>query len=296
MTSPTPPIEVAFDVSNRLGEGPIWDHRIGELVWVDIDAGELWSGPPGGPARVVVTVDGDLAAVALGPDSAYLLAIDTDVMHFHPETGAMRMVDRVAVDGTRLNDGAVDSSGRWWIGSMALDHGPGRASLYRLSVDGRDEVLTGVGISNGIGWSADGTRMYYTDTLTRRVDVFDYDLADGTAHGRRPFVTIDETAGYPDGLMVDDEDRIWVALWSGSAVRCYDRSGALVHHLRLPVSNPTSCAFGGESLTTLYVTSARADESSPEPLAGCVLGIAHIGRGRPEPEARVEPTAAAPER
>lgn len=291
MTSPATRIDVAFEVTNQLGEGPVWDHRVAELVWVDIDAGQLWSGPPGGEPRIVVAVDGALAAVALGPDSTYLLAIDTDVARFDPDTRAMHVLDRIAAEGTRLNDGAVDSAGRWWIGSMALDHGPGKGSLYRLSIDGVDVMLTGAGISNGIGWSADGTRMYYTDTLTQRVDVFDYDLAAGTVRGRRPFVTIDDAAGHPDGLMVDDEDRVWVALWGGAAIRCYDRSGALVHHLSLPVSNPTSCAFGGEDLSTLYVTSARQTGTSPKPLDGCVLGIADLGRGRLEAQGRVEPAS-----
>ena len=140
MTAPAPSIEVAFDVGNQLGEGPLWDHRVAELVWVDIDAGQLWSGPAGGPARIVVSVDGALAAVALGTGFHLSPRDRYGCRAFRSRDRRDELVDRFAADGTRLNDGAVDGAGRWWIGSMALDHGPGKGSLYRLAADGRDEV------------------------------------------------------------------------------------------------------------------------------------------------------------
>ena len=283
----TPTVETAFAVGNQLGEGPLWDHRVEELVWVDIAAGELWSGAPGEAPRILTTVEGALATVALGPNSTYLLAIDRSLVRFDPHAHEVTVLERLGADGTRLNDGAVDAAGRWWIGSMGLDHGPGKGSLYRLTVDGHTDVLSSIGISNGIDWSSDGTRMYFTDTLTRRIDVFDYDLATGTASDRRPFATIEDAAGYPDGLIVDDDNRVWVALWDGGAIRCYDRTGALVHDLELPVSRPTSCAFGGSGMTTLFVTSASGPDVTHEPSAGNVFGINDLGRGRPSPEASI---------
>lgn len=290
----TTTFNVAFDVKNALGESPLWDRRIGRLIWVDIRAGKLWSGGVDGSARVLAEVDGDLAAVALAADGNYLLAVDQDLVLLDPASSTTGAPVRLAADGTRCNDGAVDAAGRFWIGSMAHDHGPGRASLWCVSDGGADEVLAGVGISNGIDWSGDRRRMYWTDTLTRRIDVFDFDVDSGTASNRRPFVEIVDTDGYPDGLTVDEDDRIWVAIWNGAAIRCYDADGTMVHDLDLPVRWPTSCAFGGDGFDTLFVTSSAngPDEAEldtdvgAELHAGAIFCATGLARGRPANEAR----------
>lgn len=282
-----PRVDVAFPTRHSLGEGPLWDHRTGELVWVDIDRGQLWTARPGGEPRLLIEVDGDLASVALAKDGRYLLAVDRDIVRFDPRTATLGDRHPLAALGTRCNDGAVDAAGRLWMGSMDPDHGPGLGSLFRVAAD-TTEVLTSVGISNGVGWSGDDRHMYYTDTLTRTIDVFDFDAVSGNASGRRPLAVVEDAAGYPDGLTVDVDGRVWVALWDGGAIRCYEPDGVVAHHVPLPVSRPTSCTFGGPDLTTLYVTTASGSltESAraAEPLAGAVLSLGGLARGLPAHE------------
>lgn len=282
-----PRVEVAFDTRHSLGESPLWDHRTNELVWVDIDRGQLWSARPADEPRLLLEVDGDLACVTLASNGRYLLAVDRDIVRFDPVTATLDEPLPLAAAGTRCNDGAADAAGRLWMGSMDPDHGPGRGSLFRVA-DETTEVLTAIGISNGIGWSADNRRMYYTDTLTRTVDVFDFDVGSGDATRRRPLAVVEDTAGYPDGLTVDADGRVWVVLWDGGAIRCYEPDGALAQHLALPVSRPTSCTFGGPDLATLYITTASGSLTdsarAAEPLAGAVLQISGVAHGLPAHE------------
>jgi sugar lactone lactonase YvrE len=158
------------------------------------------------------------------------------------------------------------------------------SGLYRVDPDRHvHTVAEGVGISNGLGWSADVTRMYYIDTPTLRVDMFDYDA--GTAVDRRPLVDVPLGSGYPDGMTVDSEDHLWVAFWDGWCVRRYDPDGDLVRTVELPVARPTSCAFGGARLDELYVTTASRDLSEADRAAqahaGAVLVVDAGVTGRP---------------
>lgn len=158
----------------------------------------------------------------------------------------------------RMNDGACDPQGRFWAGTMAHDESPGAGVLYRLELDGRcTTVRAALTSSNGIGWSPDGTAMYLSDSGTGTIERFDFDGAIGDIVGRRVIVEIAEPGVAPDGLTVDAEGGIWVALWDGGAVRCYTSEGSLVATVPVPVDRPTSCAFGGPDLTTLFITTAR---------------------------------------
>lgn len=165
---------------------------------------------------------------------------------------------------------------------MRYDEATGGGTLSRLTGDGTAAtVLPDVTVSNGTGWSPDGRLMYYIDTPTRRVDVFDHD-ADGV-RDRRPLVEIEEGAGFPDGLTVDADGCVWVALWDGGAVRRYTPAGELDRVITLPTPRTTACAFGGAALTDLYVTTARVGLPSPHPVAGSLLVIPDAGQGLPQP-------------
>ncbi len=146
-------------------------------------------------------------------------------------------------------------------------------------------MVTGVGISNGIDWSLDGTRMYYVDSLAQSIDLFDFDVRLGQIANRRLFVAIDPAAGCPDGLTVDAEGAVWLALWGGSAIHRYLPDGTLDRVLRLPVTHPTTCAFGGPDLRDLYITSAviklSDEERRRQPLGGAVLRHRPGVAGRP---------------
>jgi sugar lactone lactonase YvrE len=237
-------VDIYVDARARLAEGPRWDAEAGVLLWVDIERGEVHRG------EEVLRFDERVGCVAPVAGGGLLVATARRLV-----LEGATVAEFPHADDLRANDGVCDDRGRLWVGTMAVDERDGDAALYRF--DGRLElILEGVGLSNGIGWSPDRTRMYYVDSLTQRVDVFDYD---GDVANRRPFVTIDRDDGIPDGLAVDDEGGVWVALWDGACVRRYDEDGRLAEELAIPGRNVTACCFGGVDGRSLFVTTAEPD-------------------------------------
>jgi sugar lactone lactonase YvrE len=177
--------------------------------------------------------------------------------------------------GTTLNDARCDARGRLWAGTVSPDwreHSDG--SLYRVDVDWTaTRVLSSVGASNGLGWSPDGETLYYVDSATRRVDAFEYDVDAGRISNRHTFASL-ELDGYPDGLCVDVEGGVWVAVAHGGVICRYEPSGRLDEVLRLPVGAVTSCTFGGQTLDTLYITTSAdidAELGNSNKAAGCLF-------------------------
>jgi len=277
---------VASATPGLLTEGPRWHAERGELLWVDILGQKLHRGRPavsGGLDSVeTYTLDRPVGAVA--PTSGgYLLAAGTGFLHLS-EAGVTRELAQPEAGRTdvRMNDGACDPQGRFWAGTMAYDESPGAGVLYRLELDGScTPVLSGLTISNGIGWSPDGTTMYLADSGTGCVDAFEFDGATGTLSGRRTLISVGEARAVPDGLTVDGEGAIWLALWGGGTVQRHAPDGSLLARLPLPVDRPTSCAFGGDGLATLFVTTARTglDEAAlaRQPAAGQVFRFDDVG-------------------
>ena len=263
------------------GEGPFWDSRVGRLLFVDMLAGVVveWD-TVNAPKRHVV---GDVAAVVRArAGGGYVLAVERGFAFADGDLGVVETLPEVFEDRTaRMNDGGCDPQGRFYCGSMAYDFTAGAGSLYRLDVDlGVERVLAGVTISNGLQWSRDGSTVYYSDTGTGRVDVFDFDATTGAFSGRRPFVTVDGAKGAPDGLAIDEEDGLWVALWGGGAVHRYDSLGSLSEVVELPVPKVTACAFGGDDGRTLYITTSRDGLSAGEvPEAGALFSTRSPVRG-----------------
>jgi len=178
-------------------------------------------------------------------------------------------------DNVRMNEGGCDPDGRFYCGSMAYDQRLGAGALYRLDPDGSVRVvLENVTISNGLEWSPDGSRAYYNDTPTQRIDVFDYDNESGLT-GRRPFAEVPAESGGPDGLTVDEEGGVWVALYGGGAVRRYTPEGMLDEVIEVPVKQVTACTFGGSDLDQLFITTSREDlKPGEDPLAGSLFRAA----------------------
>jgi sugar lactone lactonase YvrE len=255
----------------ELGEGPFYDDRTGRAGWVDVPGHRvLWRdlstgatgewATPGDVGAAVPRREGGLALLlADGPalaDATGMIESRID----HPGVGAAVPV--------RCNDAKADPAGRLWFGTMAYDMSPGAGRLYRLDpVDGATPVtVLEVSVSNGLGWSPDGARMYYIDTPTHRVDVFDYDLASGAVEGRRTFV--DVAPGRPDGLCVDAEGGVWVALWGSGSVRRYTPDGELEREVTVPTPYTTSCAFVGADLDLLIITTAAVRRAAGTPEGG----------------------------
>ncbi len=259
-----------------LGEGPVWDERRGELVRVDI-SGRLvhrWN-PSTGEATSFAT-PGDVGAVVLCEDGALLVAVECELWKVD-DTGAWTWLAEVEDEpGVRFNDCRADPRGRLWAGT--IHRKPGQAGLYRLDPGSQlTLVLPERTISNGIGWSLDGSTMYYIDSMTQRIAEFDYDVATGRLGDQRVFAGIEPVDGLPDGLVVDAEGGVWVCLFGGGRIRRYLPNGVLDREIELPLTNPTCPAFGCADLRTLYITTARhrlsAEQLIREPLAGAVLQL-----------------------
>ncbi|PKV83570.1 SMP-30/gluconolactonase/LRE family protein [Streptomyces sp. TLI_146] len=271
--------DVAVRASAELGEGPTWDPATGRLIWVDILASRIHTYEPGSGRRTVMATEQHVGAAKPRAGGGLVVNLRDGVGLYGPD-GAFSWLLRDPVPGRRGNDAAVAPDGALWAGTMRYDETPGGGSLTRIAGDGATTALPGpVSVSNGTAWSPDGRLMYYVDSPTRRIDVFDYDGQ--LAHERRPFAVIESGSGFPDGLTVDADGGIWVALWDGAAVRRYDPDGTLGLVVELPVRRPTACAFGGPDLTDLYITTARTGLRQPHPLSGSLLVLPGMGRGMP---------------
>ncbi|MCF2531143.1 SMP-30/gluconolactonase/LRE family protein [Yinghuangia soli] len=264
-----------------LGEGPTWDPAAQHLLWVDILGSRIHTFDPASGRTGELTTDQHVGAVK--PRAAGgLVANLRDGVGLYDVHGDFTWLLHRPVPGRRGNDAAIGPDGALWAGTMRYDEAPGGGSLFRVTADGSaDTVLDGVTVSNGIAWSGDHRLMYYVDSPTRRIDVFTY--ADGHAYERRPWVEIEPGAGFPDGITVDADGAVWVALWDGAAVRRYTPDGRLDRTVDLPVLRPTACAFGGVGLNDLYITTARTGIADPHPLCGSLLVIGDAGHGLPQP-------------
>ncbi|GAA2270137.1 SMP-30/gluconolactonase/LRE family protein [Streptomyces hawaiiensis] len=273
--------EVAVRAEAELGEGPTWDAATGRLLWIDILGSRLHTYDPATGRRTLRRTEQHIGAVKPRAGGGLVLNLRDGVGLLDPD-GTFRWLHHEPVPGRRANDAAVAPDGALWAGTMRYDEAPGGGTLSRVTGDGTAEVvLDDVAVSNGTGWSPDGRLMYYVDSPTRRLDVFDY--ADGRISGRRTLAEIEESAGFPDGLTVDAEGCVWVALWQGSAVRRYTPDGELDRVIELPVPLVTACAFGGDGLTDLYVTTARVGLTEPPALAGSLFVVPGAGKGLAQP-------------
>ena len=264
------------------GEGPVWDAAAGALRWVDMMRGDVLTLTPAG---LVERQHVSQVAAALRPRAGGGLVVATErgfvLLDDAGQPGPVRaaFTDRRC----RMNDGGTDRQGRFLCGSMAYDMTTPCGALYRLDPGGGVAVvLEQVTISNGIAWSPGGDQMYYIDSATQRVDVFDYLANDGSLARRRPLIEISPDLGMPDGLALDAEGGVWVALWRGRAVHRYGPDGRLEAVVDLPASQVTACTFGGPDLDELYITTSRLDlPAGDQPAAGSLFRVSPGVRGLP---------------
>jgi len=266
-----------IDAKSQLGEGAIWNNIEKKLYWIDIE-GKLFNvfDPltninksydtlkrigtvvPVDASQVLVALEDGLAAINLANGSiTYLL--DTDIHLTHNK---------------RFNDGKCDHEGRLWVGTYSMSGIKGVSALYCItdSFD-MEEKISDVSISNGIAWNEDGSLMYYIDTPTGQVVQYDFDRKSGNIANKKTIITIPKEQGEPDGMTIDSDGMLWVALWDGFGVgRFNPLTGEMIQKIDVPVPKVTSCAFGGDNLDILYITSARVemteDELEKYPLSG----------------------------
>ena len=281
-----PDVEVVVNTRAVTGEGPVWDAGRKCLCWVDIPGKRYHEFEPASGHDRVVDVDRYIGAIALRENGGMIAAVHDGVATFDRERGAFEMMVPIESDkpGNRMNDALCDPAGRFWAGTMGLMAEPDAGALYRVDADlSVTTMLSPVTISNGMGWSPDGATMYYIDSPKRCVDVFDFDVAAGTISHRDQIAI--EGKGIPDGMTVDSEGYLWVALYGGGCVRRYSPKGELDMTVEIPVSQVTSCGFGGDDLADLYITTASnrmtTEQLAAQPLAGSLF------RCRPGPTGRL---------
>ncbi len=262
-------MELVIDSQSELGEGALWNYKTGELLWINITGNILNFYNPGTGNNKEMFTGQMIGTVVPEESGKVLVALKNGFYQLDPQTGSKKLIANPEenIPTNRFNDGKCDPSGRFWAGTMDLEIRPGLGALYRLDPDSTvHKMIDKVGISNGIVWSQDYKKMYYIDSPTQKVVVYDYDNETGEISNAKVAIEIPVETGLPDGMTIDAEGNLWIALYGGSAVGCWNpESGKLLRKLDVPAKNVTSCAFGDEDLETLYITTAR-QETSPEEL------------------------------
>lgn len=272
-----------------LGEGPVWLPDSKQLVWVDIEGMRIHLFTPGTGEKQAIEVKERISAIVPAEDGRLVCAMQSGLYFLKIQDEHLEQIAAPESDKpeNRFNDGKCDPAGRFWAGTMPLVGSEPVGALYRLNQDGSvHRMLTGVRCSNGLAWSPDAASMYFIDTYTRRIDRFDYDVMTGSIGNRRTVAHIPPEQGLPDGMTIDAEGMLWVAFWGGSCVaRFHPDTGEWLQRIELPVSQVTSCCFGGDGQEELYITSARTglseEQLSKEPLAGSVFRYVPGVRGLP---------------
>ena len=281
-------VDRILEVQNSLGEGPLWDHRVLALYWVDIPEQKIFRYFPSTGSWDVYDVSLPVSVMGIMASGGFILGTSKGFATWNPDNGMMEFIADPEDDQpeSRFNDGAVDRQGRFWAGTYSKKTS---TTLYRLDADHTIHIMeTGITVCNGIGWSPDNKTMYFTDTRRRLIYAYDFDVKTGSVDNRRPFVHTPEADDVPDGLTVDNEGFVWSARFGGWKVVRYDPGGKIEREIKLPVKYPTSCTFGGEGLSDLYITTCRSyvpeEHLKEQPLAGDLFLLRTDFRGIENPE------------
>jgi D-xylono/L-arabinono-1,4-lactonase len=289
----SPELERVANYHCVVGENPLWNADEGRIYWADIDTGRLFRADHRSLQHECFYRGPVVGGFSLQADGSLLL-FEEDRIATLDGSGRRRVLQQgIDPDMRRFNDVIADPEGRVFAGSIGKSLTSG--GLYRVERDGSVAlVLKETGIANGMGFSADLRRFYWTSSTPRRIFVFDYRGEDGALSNRRLFYEADESAGTPDGLTLDAADGVWSAHWGGSAVLRLGPEGGVLARVAFPVSRVSSLAFGGPELDCMYVTTAGGAGASPgakpaegEPEAGTLYRVRGVARGRPEFRSRV---------
>ncbi|MGE0746373.1 MAG: SMP-30/gluconolactonase/LRE family protein [Rhodospirillales bacterium] len=284
--------EVVAAANNRdvTGESPLWSPAEAALYWVDIRRPAVWRLDPATGAQASWTMPCEVGSIGLRARGGLIVALRSGLHALDTATGALGLLvdPEPRRSANRLNDGKVDPAGRFWVGTVQDPDPQPVGRLYRIGGDlAVTAVADGIAMPNALAFSRDGRRMYFADSFTRRIDVYDFDRATGAVANRRTFATVPDGQGLPDGATVDAEDCLWNARIGGWGIDRYDPDGRLMRTIRLPTERPTSVGFGGPDLATLYITTgtARLDAAAlaAQPLAGALLALDPGVRGLAEP-------------
>ncbi|MEX2415008.1 MAG: SMP-30/gluconolactonase/LRE family protein [Paenibacillaceae bacterium] len=279
---------------NMLGEGPVWDEKLNELFWVDIDGRKLHRYRPSDGKTAEYSFEQKIGCALPAEDGSWVVALEDGFYRFDLDSGSSLLIVHTqdANLKNRLNDGKCDPTGRIWAGTMSSKW-QRDGNLYTLEANDKFTLrLPGVVCSNGLAWNAEATTMYYIDSFERIVHAFDYDAATGNISNQRAAITYPEgEAGGPDGMSIDSEGMLWIGHWGGWQVgRWNPHTGEKLATVKLPVNNVTSCAFGGEHLDELYITTSitgnDGNDMNEQPLAGGLFRVKLDVKGLPVQRAK----------
>lgn len=274
------------DTRAILGEGPVW--HAGKLIWVDIEGCQVLVHDPATARDEVIGLPERIGCVWPCAGSERLVCgLQSGFAFLDLANGKLEAIADPESDlpETRFNDGKCDPLGRFWAGTMDMEEQRAIGSLYMLGADLQPRRRWGdITVANGLAWDPDGVTFYYIDSPTREVAAFDYDAETGDISNRRVIIPIPQGEGFPDGMTIDRDGKLWIALWQGWGVVRYDpKTGERLGKIDLPVEKATSCTFGGENLDELYITSARIglDDAALEaqPSAGGLFKVKPGAKG-----------------
>lgn len=283
-------VECVLPAAALLGESPVWCPVDKVLYWVDIKRPAVHRFNPVTASCQTWPMEEQVTAIGLRESGGGIVALRSGLATIDFHSGELCRFPAPVLNqpDMRFNDGRCDRRGRFWVGTLHEARQPETAALYRFDPDGRcTKMVGGVTVSNGIAWSVDNRTMYFADSWTRTIFNFDFDLESGSLHNQRVFAQLLEGSGVPDGATVDAEGFLWSANFDGGCVTRYAPDGGRDRVIEMPVQRPTSCAFGGEDFSTLYVTSASHGlterQSIEAPLAGGLFAVDAGVKGLPEP-------------
>ncbi|WP_295676845.1 SMP-30/gluconolactonase/LRE family protein [uncultured Mucilaginibacter sp.] len=277
--------EIVLPHQCMLGEGSVWDSKRGVICWIDILNGEIHEYSPESEKHKIIPVNQMIGAAVICRDGNFLAALKNGFGFVNRETGDVNMLANPEshIPGNRFNDGKCGPDGRFWAGTMSHTDEPEKGSFYVFGTDHSvTKKISNVSISNGMAWRADHKIFYYIDTPTFTVAAYDYDKNTAELDNKRVVINIPEEDGSPDGMTIDSDGMLWIAHWDGWQITRWDPdTEKKLMSIRLPAARITSCAFGGDDLEDLYITSARTgltnDQLAEQPLAGSLFVIKNIG-------------------
>ncbi len=277
--------EVVTKHLSLLGEGPVWDNRQKRIFWIDILNGVIQYYYPASDEYRTYQVGQMVGAIGLKRSGGLIAALKSGFAEIDLNKETIRLISEVETDlpDNRFNDGKCDPAGRFWAGTMSISNTSHAGSLYVLEKNFTVRTkIVGVSCSNGLAWSPDHKTLYYIDTPTSNVVAYDYNITTGNITNKNIIINIPTEEGYPDGMTIDTEGMLWIALWGGWKIARYNPyTGEQLYQISLPVSRVSSCIFGGDTLEDIYITSARTglseDDLKTQPLSGSLFVIKKSG-------------------
>ncbi|RYG05501.1 MAG: SMP-30/gluconolactonase/LRE family protein [Chitinophagaceae bacterium] len=273
-----------------LGEGPVWDDSIQKLYWIDIRSNQVNRYDPISKQNESWDLDQMVGCIVPKNSEIIVCALQDQLLELNTSTYKTRTLAPLEkhLPDNRANDGKADPGGRLWVGTLHLPGEKGHSNLYRIGEDLEEELqVSGLGMSNGLGWSPENDKMYLVDTMNEIILQFDYSIVDGTITNRKTIIDLKDAEGSPDGMCVDAEGMLWIAFYGGKRVSRYDPStGKELSAIEVPgVLNVTCCSFGGRDLDTLYITTASQDMSEDDlkkyPESGSLFSVKPGVKGLP---------------